>query len=103
MVEKRVNPQVDGRDEDTDGGVTVMADVAGGRLPEVEVDRIAVNSQPQGPPGVQMVVIRVADAVEEMSWVAEGRTERYTFEPGVRYRVPIYIAQELESLGKIWH
>lgn len=101
MAEKRVNPQVDGRDEDQDGSVTVMADVAGGRLPEVEVDRVMMNPVPVG--GGDMVVIRVSENVEDMSWVAGNRTERYTFEAGTRYRVPIYIAQELEALGKIWH
>jgi hypothetical protein len=97
-----VNPQVEVRDEDVEGGVTVMSDlVTGPKLPEVEVDRI--EEPPTAAQGVPMVVIRVNETVEDMSFVQGGRAERYSFEAGTRYRVPIYIARELENIGKIWH
>ena len=100
--EKRVNPQVEERDEEVEGVVSTLADVGGGGpLPEVEVDK--VFDTPPPPDGVPMVVIRVNEDVEEMSYVAGGRVERYTFETGMRYRVPIYIAAELEAIGKVWH
>lgn len=98
--EKRVNPQNDTRNEDIEGGVTVMSDLLGGKLPEIEVDRVQTTNVKKG---VQMVIIRVNQDVEDMSYVAGGRTERYTFQTGNRYRVPVYIARELEALGKIWH
>jgi hypothetical protein len=76
-----------------------MADLLGGSIPEIEVDPV----QSRRLAGVQTVIIRVNQDVEDMSYVAGGRTERYTFETGNRYRVPVYIARELDALGKIWH
>jgi len=98
-AQKRVNPSNETRDEHLEGGVTTMNDLMGG-IPEIEVDAIQGNPQPQGVP---LVVIRVNEAIEEMSYVAGGRRERYSFEAGNQYRVPVYIADELEGLGKIWH
>lgn len=98
-AEKRVAPQKAVRDEESEGTVTVMNDLLGG-IPEVEVDKVQETPRPSGVP---MVEIRVNDNIESMSHVAGGRVERYTFEVGNRYRVPIYIARELENLGKIWH
>ena len=98
-AQKRVNPSNDTRNEEVEGGVTTMNDLMGG-IPEVEVDAVRENTQTQGVP---TVVIRVNDNIEDMSYVAGGRRERYTFETGNQYRVPVYIANELESLGKIWH
>jgi len=99
-AQKRVNPSNETRNEEFEGGVTVMNDLINGGVPEVEVDAIQENSKPQGVP---TVVIRVNENIEEMSYVADGRKERYTFEAGNRYRVPVYIAAELEGLGKVWH
>ena len=99
-VEKRVSPSNEVRNEEVEGGVTVMSDLLGGGLPEVEVDSISESPANQGVP---TTVIRVNEAIEDMSHVAGGRIERYTFEAGNRYRVPVYIAQELEALGKLWH
>ena len=109
--EKRVNPQVEVRDVETEGEIGTLSGIATGPqgpqgpqgplLPEVEVDQIVES--PRLPQGVPMVTIRVNEDVEEMSYVAGGRVERYTFEAGVRYNVPIYIAAELEGIGRIWH
>jgi hypothetical protein len=99
-----VNPQVEVRYEE-EGEVATMKDVVTGPrgpLPEVEVDQINEPSRTQ-PQGVPMVVIRVNEDVEDMSYVAGNKVEHYTFEAGVRYRVPIWIAYELENIGKIWH
>lgn len=49
------------------------------------------------------VIIRVNEDIEDMSYVAGGRRESYTFEAGKQYRVPRHIAVELENNGKIWH
>jgi hypothetical protein len=38
-----------------------------------------------------------------MSYVAAGKVESYNFKAGHEYRVPWYIAQELENNGRIWH
>lgn len=86
---------------------------------EVDTDRIgtlnSVLSEPEvvvGEPeetvvpqqnGPTMYVVRINEDIEEMSYVADGRRESYTFEAGHQYRVPWYIAQELERNGKIWH
>ena len=97
---KKVNPQNETRNEETEGGIGLLSEVLNNALPEVEVDKVQESPQHQG---TKTVVIRVNEAIEDMSYVANGRTERYTFEAGNRYRVPIYIAAELEGLGKIWH
>lgn len=98
-AQKRVNPSNENRNDDLEGRVTVMNDLMGG-MNEIEVDSIQSNPQPQGVP---TVVIRVNEDIEDMSYVSGGRRESYTFETGNRYRVPVYIANELEVLGKIWH
>lgn len=98
---KTVKPQNDERNEELEGGIGTLSNVmAEPLLPEVEVDSIKEDTQTQGVP---TVVIRVNENVEEMSYVAGGRKERYTFEAGNRYRVPVYIANELEAIGKVWH
>lgn len=98
--QKRVSPSVDARDED-EGSITTMTDVDGS-LPEVVVGEVQ-DTQPQRPNGPPMAVIRVNTDIEEMTYVAGGRRESYTFVVGNRYRVPVYIAQELENTGKLWH
>lgn len=50
-----------------------------------------------------MVVVRVNENVEDMSYVGGGKRQSYTFEAGHEYRVPVTIAQELERTGRIWH
>jgi hypothetical protein len=99
---KTVKPQNDERNEELEGGIGTLSNVMTEPvLPEVEVDTVT-DSLPNKN-GVPTVVIRVNEDIENMSYVAGGRKERYTFEQGNRYRVPIYIAAELEGLGKIWH
>ena len=49
------------------------------------------------------VVIRVNESIEDMSYVAGGVRQSYTFEQGKQYRVPVDVAWELEHNGKIWH
>lgn len=105
MPEKRVNPQQETRNVETDGEIgTLGAVLTGPVLPEVEVDKLT-DLEPKGvnPEPRRMVQIRVNEDIENMSYVAANQIERYTFEAGHRYNVPIEIAQELESLGKIWH
>lgn len=100
---KRVSPQNEARNEEVEGEVATLSSVtAEPVIQEVEVDPI-ISDAPKKSNGVPTVVIRVNENIEEMSYVANGRKERYTFESGNRYRVPIYIAAELEGLGKIWH
>lgn len=103
-AQKRVSPQNEARNEEIEGGVTTIADLSGGNpapIQEVEVD--AIEETVAQPVGTPTVVIRVNETIEDMSYVAEGKVERYTFETGNRYRVPLHIARELEAMGKIWH
>jgi hypothetical protein len=98
---KTVKPQNAERNEEIEGGIGTLSNVLSTpTMPEVEVDSVTESAKPQGVP---TVVVRVNEAIEDMSYIADGRKERYTFEAGNRYRVPIYIAAELESLGKVWH
>jgi hypothetical protein len=53
--------------------------------------------------GIATYVIRVNSDIEDMSYVAAGKVESYNFKAGHEYRVPWYIAQELENTGRIWH
>lgn len=100
---KTVKPQNEARNEEVEGGIATLASVtAEPVIQEVEVDPVIAEA-PQTQSGVPTVVIRLNENIEEMSYVADGRKERYTFEAGNRYRVPIYIAAELEGLGKVWH
>ena len=46
-----------------------------------------------------MVVIRTITDVEEMTY---GVGNHYTFKAGVKYRVPVGLANYLEGLGYIW-
>ena len=46
-----------------------------------------------------MVVIRTITDVEEMTY---GVGNHYTFKAGVKYRVPVGLANYLEQLGYIW-
>jgi hypothetical protein len=101
---KRVNPQADTRNVEVEGEIGTLDSVmdATPALAEVEVDSVVDTTRPQqsGPP---LVVVRLNRDIEEMSWVAGGGRESYTFTSGNRYRVPVYIAHELEALGALWH
>ena len=46
-----------------------------------------------------MVVIRTITDIEEMTY---GVGNSYTFKAGVKYRVPLNLANYLEELGYIW-
>ena len=46
-----------------------------------------------------MVVIRTITDIEEMTY---GVGNHYTFKAGVKYRVPVNLANYLEDLGYIW-
>jgi len=56
-----------------------------------------------GPQPPRMVEIRVTEDIEEMSYISGGVRGRFTFKQGNRYRVPLEVALELETLGKVWH
>lgn len=83
------------------GKTTTMADLGMVARPEIEIDTVTRQAPRQTAP--RMVTIRVNTDIEEMTYIQGGRSEKYSFETGRRYQVPIYIAQELEALGKIWH
>lgn len=99
-----VNPMVDGRSED-DGEIGTMDSIGLGGKGEIEIDEVQTQiPRPRGqeaPP--RFVKVRVNCDIEQMSWVAGGRREEYNFESGHMYQIPVYIAQELENQGKIWH
>lgn len=101
-TEKRVSPSQAKRTAEQ-GGIGTLADVSGGpvRMPEVEVGTVEV--QGPAPQQQRMVEIRVNSDVDEMSWLAGNRRETYSFKEGHLYRVPDYIARELEAIGRLWH
>jgi hypothetical protein len=98
---KQVSASKETRDEEHEGGIGTLSQVLGG-TPEIEVDAVTETRKPN-PSGPPMVVIRVNEDIEEMSYLAGGRRERYEFTAGHRYKVPVYIAQELEAQGRVWH
>jgi hypothetical protein len=105
VTEKRVPVQGEARNIEVEGEIGTLNQVLTGPvLPEVEVDKVT-DLEPRGvnPNQRRMVQIRVNEDIENMSYVASNQVERYTFEAGHRYSVPVEIARELESLGKIWH
>jgi hypothetical protein len=101
--EKRVNPQVEGRD-DNEGDIGTLGSVLGGPVntdvTEIEVDPLTetVNAK-----GDRMVEVRVNRPIEEMSMVGGGRRNLYTFEEEHRYSVPVPVARELEAIGALYH
>ena len=95
---KTVSPQVEATDEDKDRIGTLDSIMA---APEIEVG--AIEEVAPARQGARMVVVRLNENVEEMSLVAGGRKNKYTFEAGHQYRVPVEVAIELERIGKVWH
>jgi hypothetical protein len=93
---KTVNPQEEPTEADKDRIGTLDSVLA---TPEIEVGAVE-NLAPKGP---RTVVIRVNENIEDMSYIAGGRKNNYTFEAGKQYRVPVQIAIELERIGKVWH
>jgi hypothetical protein len=78
--------------------VTTSADL-GFRSREIEVDPI--EEAPPTPDDQGMVVIRMAETIEEFTY---GNPHmHYKLEAGHRYRVPAHIGRYLDSLGKVYH
>lgn len=98
-TEKTVDPSFGSRNVELEGEIGTLNAVF--EPSEVIVDEVQVQAPKQS--GIRMVEIRVNEDISEMSYVSAGRRETYTFEVGHRYKVPVYIAQELENLGKVWH
>jgi hypothetical protein len=71
----------------------------GPRHREIEVESL---SEPAAQPDEDgMVEIRMAETIEEFTY---GNPHLFfKLEEGKRYRVPIYIAQYLSGLGKLYH
>ena len=68
---------------------------------EITVDSVIPTATPMG---ARTVEIRVNQDIENMSIPAGGRPPRiYSFTMGHMYRVPVDVARELASTGKIWH
>lgn len=78
-----------------------------GTLSNVMKEPEVVIGQPETVPvrrsGRRMVKVRLNESIEEMSVVAGGKREVFSFEAGHEYTVPVDIAIELERLGKVWH
>lgn len=98
-TEKTVDPSLGSRNVEMEGEIGTLGAVF--EPSEVIVDEVQVQAPKQA--GIRMVEIRVNEDIPEMSFVADGRREVFTFEVGHRYKVPVYIAHELENLGKVWH
>jgi hypothetical protein len=84
-----------------DGEIGTMQSMGMAPRPEVEIEVDAIQRPQQARPN--MVIIRVNEDIEDMTLAAGNRVERYSFIAGNRYEVPIYIANELEAVGKLWH
>lgn len=98
---KKVNPQVGPRDEATEGGIGTLDQVFG-NSPEIQVGAIEVQAPPSAQ-GEETMIVRVNQDIDEMSIVAGGQRQVFSFETGHQYRVPVPVAQELHNLGKLWH
>jgi hypothetical protein len=102
--EKRVNPQVDGRDEEALGEIGTLGSVLGGPVnvdvTEIEVDPLVETRNEKGE---RMIEVRVNRPLEEMSVVGGGKRSLYTFEEERRYSVPVSVARELEAIGALYH
>lgn len=95
---ERVSAQQEPTEEDKDRIGTLDSIMA---QPEIEVGQ--VEEVAPAPSGTKTVVIRVNQDIEDMSIVAGGRRNRYTFVAGKQYRVPVNVWKELERTGKVWH
>lgn len=116
MPTETVAPQAAERSE-AEGEIGTLSGVF--ESPEIVVDEVEtilpaapVKEQPRrvlpgspasvlGPP--RMVEIRVNEDVTDMSYIAGNTPQRFNFKAGHRYRVPEYIAVELERSGKVYH
>lgn len=68
---------------------------------EVTVDSVTPTAIPVG---ARTMDIRVNEDIENMSITSGGRPPRiYSFQRGHMYRVPLDVAAELDSIGKLWH
>lgn len=97
------DPQVEREEGDEDrigtlSNVLQQAEMTVGEPEDIVPEQI--KRQQNGP---RMIVIRVNENIEDMSYVAGGVRQNYTFEQGKQYRVPVEIAVELERNGKVWH
>lgn len=82
--------------------IATMASMLGENVIEVgaPLDVVPQHIQQQS----RMVVVRIgSEGIEDMSYNSGGHRQRFTFEAGHEYRVPVEIAAELERIGKVWH
>jgi hypothetical protein len=70
----------------------VVVDLVDGPKPEVEEQPLVVEESD-----------RVIRANSDMTDVVIGQGNYFTFEAGVQYRVPAFVANHLEEKGLIWH
>ena len=81
--------------------VTRPSDLGFGPRPTMEIEVDPIQEPPPLPDENGMVEIRMAVTIEEFTY---GNPHMfYRLEEGKRYRVPLYIAQYLSGLGKLYH
>lgn len=85
--------------EEEQNEVTTPEDLGFKRSKEIEVERVQVTPQVADDDGY--VQIRMAETVEEFTY--GNPHAHYHLEEGRIYRVPLYIGQYLDSLGKVYH
>lgn len=100
---KSVNPQEEIQEGDEDRIGTLKNVLQQGEMTVGEPEDVVPPQMRQKQGNDRMVVVRINESIEDMSYVAGGRRQSYTFEQGKQYRVPIEIARELERNGKVWH
>jgi hypothetical protein len=80
--------------------VTRPSDLGFGPKGRTEIEVDAIQELPPRPGDDGMVEVRMAETIEEFTY--GNPHHHYRLEQGKRYRVPMYIAQYLHSLGKIY-
>ncbi len=104
---QRVKVQEDATPEEVADRIGTLNQVMGGTdqvivdgVQDPSTDGIPARTGPQPP---RMVEIRVTEDIEEMSYMSRDVRGRFTFKAGNRYSVPVEVAIELETMGKVWH
>ena len=94
----RTTQQPEAPEQVEENEVTRPSDLGFGNR-EIEVE--PVKAPPPVPDNEGYVVIRMAETIEEFTY--GNQRSPVELERGKMYRVPVYIAQYLNSLGKLLH
>lgn len=101
--QQTVNPQVEPTPEDAErigtlDGVFKMPEVIVGAVEDLTPPPAQSQDREMEP-----VIIRLNDNLDDMSIISKYGNFRYSFKAGHQYKVPRFVARELERVGKVWH